>query len=184
VPKTIHHSGWPVSGELCVVQMVKVTVQNTLINLRGLRPRQQRETKTAMDNSPQRLVCVRRAVRATGGRGDRVEHNRRATRPAAAAISRKGNKTQNLRLAKLAAAALPPPESCACYRSCKPLSRTQQKIRAACGRGNSEKQPKKSKSPSKWPSEAPIQGFNNSFIHSEAYGQRGCCYWPPHPCKT
>ena len=100
---------------------------------------------TAMDNSPQRLVCVRRAVRATGGRGDREEHNGRATRPAAAATSRKGNKTQNLRLEKLVAAAFSPPESCACYRSCKQPSRTHQKIRAACARGNSEKQQKKAK---------------------------------------
>ncbi len=72
MPKTIHHSGWPVSRELCVVQMVKVTVQNTLINLRGPRPRQQRETKKTQPWTTRRSgwsvsgeLCVLQEVEVT-----------------------------------------------------------------------------------------------------------------------
>jgi len=111
--------------------------------------------------------------------------NIEAARPAAAATARKSNKTQNLRLAKLAAAAVLHPESCARYRSCRPPSRTRHKIRAACGRGNSEELPKKAKTLSKWPSEAPIQGFN-SFVHcicliadhGGAAARFEVCAWP------
>ncbi len=68
MPKTIHRSDWPVSGELCVVQMVKVAVQNTPKKLRGLRPRRQGGTKNhgqgrvaaAAGLPPESCACYRR----------------------------------------------------------------------------------------------------------------------------
>jgi hypothetical protein len=96
----IRRSGCFASGELRMRQSAKVPLQNTPINLRGLRPRQQREKATkgktyALKNSPQRPLRPRRAVLATGAQGHRPEHTQKSARPAAAATARKSKKRQN-----------------------------------------------------------------------------------------
>ncbi len=97
--REIRRSGCFASGELRTRQSAKVRLQKTTLNLRGLRPRRQCEKATkrktyALQNSPQRLSCIRRAVLATGAAGHRLEHDIKSARPAAAATARNCQKKQ------------------------------------------------------------------------------------------